>query len=98
MGYRKNISLHSPFIRPILVSTHTLERVLNIKKAISELRRVTRKRLIIVVPKQRAYKYTFDLHVHFFPYKWSLLAYMTEATGSRDIRLLGGDWYYQEDL
>ena len=81
-----------------VVSTHTLEHVLDIKKAISELRRVTRKRENIVVPKPRAYKYTIDLHVHIIPNKWTLHAYMTEATGSRDIRLLGGDWYYQEDL
>jgi ubiquinone/menaquinone biosynthesis C-methylase UbiE len=81
-----------------VVSTHTLEHVLDIKKAISELRRVGRKRLIIVVPKQRPYNYTFDLHVHFFPYKWALLAHMTEAKGAQDMRLLDGDWYYQEDL
>jgi ubiquinone/menaquinone biosynthesis C-methylase UbiE len=80
-----------------VVCTHTLEHVLDIRKAISELRRVASKRLIIVVPKQRPYKYTFDLHVHFFPYEWSLLAYM-DAAGAREIKLLDGDWYYQEAL
>lgn len=81
-----------------VVCTHTLEHVLNIRKAISELRRVAGKKLIIVVPKQRPYKYTFDLHVHFFPYEWSLLAHMTGEAGERKIMLLGGDWYYQEEL
>jgi ubiquinone/menaquinone biosynthesis C-methylase UbiE len=80
-----------------VVSTHTLEHVLNIAQAISELRRVARKRLIIVVPKQRPYKYTFDLHVHFFPYECSLLAYLAGAGHSRELKLLDGDWYYQED-
>lgn len=80
-----------------VVCTHTLEHVLDIRKAIGELRRVASKRLIIVVPKQRPYRYTFDLHVHFFPYEWSLLAYM-DAAEVRQIKLLDGDWYYQEEL
>ena len=80
-----------------VVCTHTLEHVLNIQQAISELRRVARKTLIVVVPKQRPYKYTFDLHVHFFPYEWSLLACMAEVRTSREVKLLDGDWYYQEE-
>ena len=81
-----------------VVCTHTLEHVLDLVKAIAELRRVARKRLIIVVPKQRPYRYTFDLHLHFFPYKWSLLAFMAQEEHPRSIELLGGDWYYQEEL
>lgn len=80
-----------------VISTHTLEHVLDIVKAIAELRRVAKKRLIIVVPKQRPYKYTFDLHLHFFPYKWSLLAYMAGAGVAHKIKLLDDDWYYQEE-
>jgi hypothetical protein len=41
-----------------VVTTHTLEHVQNIFQAIQELRRVTKQRLIIVVPKQRPYAYT----------------------------------------
>jgi len=83
-----------------VVSTHTLEHVLKIDRAISELRRVAKKRLIIVVPKQRPYKYTFDLHIHFFPYKWSLLAHtqQSERTRSHSLKLIEGDWYYQEEI
>jgi len=81
-----------------VVCTHTLEHVLDIRKAIGELRRVARTRLIIVVPKQRPYRYTFDLHVHFFPYEWSLLAYMGSGAGAHRVKLLDGDWYYQEEL
>jgi ubiquinone/menaquinone biosynthesis C-methylase UbiE len=50
-----------------VICAHTLEHVQNIDIAINELRRVCRKKLIIVVPRQREYKYTFDLHLHFFP-------------------------------
>lgn len=55
-----------------VVCSHTLEHVQNIDLAIAELRRVARKRLIVMVPRQREYKYTFDLHIHFFPYEFSL--------------------------
>lgn len=51
-----------------VICTHTLEHIRDINKAISELRRICRGKLIIVVPRQREYRYTFDLHIHFFPY------------------------------
>jgi ubiquinone/menaquinone biosynthesis C-methylase UbiE len=79
-----------------VICTHTLEHVQNLFVAISELRRVTRKRLIIVVPKQRPYKYTFDPHLHFFPYIHSLLVIM----GSHKNNIcneIGGDLFYIED-
>ncbi|MFL6117046.1 MAG: class I SAM-dependent methyltransferase [Catenulispora sp.] len=78
-----------------VVCTHTLEHVQNLQQAIRELRRVARQRVIIVVPRQRPYKYGFNLHIHFFPYAWSLqghLGYREDA----EIRDLG-DWYYHED-
>lgn len=54
------------------ICAHTLEHLVDPLSAVKELRRVTKKRLIIVVPQQREYKYTFDLHLHFFPYEYSL--------------------------
>lgn len=79
-----------------VVCTHTLEHVQNFSKAVSELRRVTRKRLIVVVPRQRPYKYTFDLHLHFFPYKHSLIGMMGKQK-NQECRELDGDWFYIED-
>jgi SAM-dependent methyltransferase len=55
-----------------VICAHTLEHTQNISTALRELRRVCSKRLIIIVPRQREYKYTFDLHLHFFPYLSSL--------------------------
>ena len=55
-----------------VICAHTIEHIRDIGKAVSELRRICRNRLIIVVPRQREYKYTFDLHIHFFPYVFSL--------------------------
>lgn len=79
-----------------VICTHTLEHVRNIQGALSELRRVCRKRFIIVVPCERPYSYTPNLHVHFFPYAFSLVA-VTGVRAGQVLQKLGGDWYYQED-
>ncbi len=79
-----------------VVCTHTLEHVQNLPAAIGELRRVARKSVIIVVPRERPYRYGFALHLQFFPYAWSLhgqFGYSPDAT----ITNLG-DWFYQEDM
>ncbi len=82
-----------------VVCTHTLEHVQNIHLAISELRRVKKKRLIIVVPKQRPYRYTFDfLHLHFFPYIFSLMAIMKDKKVKKwYCKEIDGDLFYKED-
>ena len=82
-----------------VICTNTLEHLQDISAAIKELRRVTKNRLIIVVPKQRPYLYTFDLHLHFFPYAHILLGYLrTDNDDSRySLELIQGDWYYQEE-
>lgn len=48
------------------ICLHTLEHIKNCSLAINELKRVTSKRLIIVVPKQRFFKYTSDYHINFW--------------------------------
>lgn len=80
-----------------VICTHTLEHVQNISKAITELKRVTKKRLIIVVPKQRAYKYTFDFHLHFFPYEHSFLQ-IVKPGKYYTLETLGQDIFYLEDF
>ena len=55
----------------IVLCTHALEHIRKPKKALDELMRVAKQRLIIVVPRQREYRYTVDLHVNFFPYMYS---------------------------
>ena len=79
-----------------VVCTHTLEHVQDLPRAIASLRRVARKKVIVVVPRERPYKYGFALHLNFFPYAWSLhgqFGYSPDAT----IRLLG-DWFYEQDM
>jgi ubiquinone/menaquinone biosynthesis C-methylase UbiE len=79
-----------------VVSTHTLEHVRKIDDAIRELRRVAKKRLILVVPKQREYCYTFDLHLTFFPYEYRLRQIMNNESAS--VSVVGGDFLYIEDV
>jgi ubiquinone/menaquinone biosynthesis C-methylase UbiE len=79
--------------------THTLEHARDLPRAVAELRRVARRRVIIVVPKERPYRYTFNLHLHFFPYDHTLLTALgapARRAGRCDV--LGGDLYYREDI
>lgn len=76
----------------IVTCHHTIEHIRDIHKAIAELKRVTRKQLIIVVPKQRYYYYTLDLHLHFFPTK-EYLQNLIPAENAECINC-NGDWCY----
>jgi SAM-dependent methyltransferase len=73
-----------------VICTHALEHVRDHRRCLSELIRVTGSRLIIVVPKQREYRYTVDLHVHFCPYMYNF----KEFIGIKDAEYLeiGGDF------
>jgi ubiquinone/menaquinone biosynthesis C-methylase UbiE len=78
-----------------VVCAHTLEHVLDIRIAMNELRRVARRRLVIVVPRQRPYKYGFNLHLSYFPYRWSFPSQLGyhEDHELEDL----GDWLYVEN-
>jgi ubiquinone/menaquinone biosynthesis C-methylase UbiE len=80
-----------------VVCAHSIEHVPDLAKTMSELRRVTRRRLIIVTPQQRPYKYTFDLHVHFFPYPESLVMEIGPRRKNWCANV-GGDLFYVEDM
>jgi len=82
-----------------VVCTHTLEHVQDLDAAVRELRRVARRRLIVVVPRQRPYRYTFDLHLHFFPLGHMLAARFPpeRGAGGRILENVGGDWCYEEE-
>jgi len=69
-----------------VVCAHTLEHVPDLFRAAAELRRVAR-RVIVVVPRQRYYRYTVDYHLHFFPSAAPLLHLFG---GHAD--LIDGDW------
>ncbi len=77
-----------------VVCTHTLEHIRDAPLALSEIRRVCKKRLIVVVPCQREYRYTFDLHIHFFPYEHNL-RHLVGTSGN--ILKAGGDFIFTEN-
>lgn len=82
----------------VVITTHTLEHVKDLPATVAELKRVAKESLIIVVPKQRPYKYTFSLHTQFFPYHWSLQAAFGHVPGKTTIKELDRDWFYHQDL
>lgn len=76
----------------IVTCHHTIEHIRDIKKGIMELKRVARKQIIIVTPKQRYYYYTLDLHLHFFPEKEYLMN-LVDLENAECINC-NGDWCY----
>ena len=83
-----------------VVCTHVLEHVRNLPAAMNELRRVASSRMIIVVPRERPYRFGFNLHITFFPYEYSLYATLGSGADPEqiDVQNLGGDWFYVEEL
>jgi len=75
-----------------VICSHTLEHVINIRQTICELKRVTAKKLIITVPRQKYYKYTFDLHIHFFPQISYLLNLLNIDEQNYTYTNKDGDW------
>lgn len=80
-----------------VVCTHTLEHLPDLDAALADLRRLARRRLVVVVPREREYRYSFNLHVHFFPYLHSFLNRIAAPPGRHDCRLIGRDIYYIEE-
>jgi ubiquinone/menaquinone biosynthesis C-methylase UbiE len=78
-----------------VICTHTLEHIRDLPQALQEVRRICKQRLIVVVPCQREYRYTFDLHIHFFPYEYNLRQYVGPAG---KIIKAGGDFIYIEEM
>ena len=81
-----------------VVCTHVIEHVLEYRQAISELRRIARKRVIIVVPREREYRYTFNPHFNFFPYPHSFLRAVHPVPAQHVCIDIGRDIYYCEDI
>jgi len=76
----------------IVTCHHTIEHVINPEKAISELKRVTKKQLILVTPCQRFFIYTLDLHLNFFPAEYNLTNLLRFK--NYICKKVSGDWVY----
>lgn len=80
-----------------VICTHVIEHVLDYRLAISELRRIARRRLIIVVPRERESLWSFNPHFNFFPYRHSFLRAMQPVPSEHLCEDVGRDIYYRED-
>jgi SAM-dependent methyltransferase len=74
----------------ITLCTHVLEHVIDLPAAAQELLRITRERIVIVVPRQRYYYFTLDEHVNFF---WQYESLARHFKGHAvEAKLVDGDW------
>lgn len=80
----------------IVTCTHTIEHIINLRQAIDELKRVAKKQVIIVTPRQKYNFLTLDLHVNFFPTKEML----NREIGLKNFECVDmqGDWVYIGNL
>lgn len=78
-----------------VICTHALEHIKDYKTALKELRRVCKKKLIIVIPRQREFKYTCDLHINFYPYQYDVERLLQSHAF---IELLDNDWMCIEEM
>jgi len=76
----------------VVTATCILEHIIDVEKAVAELKRVARKQVVIVVPCQRYYYYTLDMHVHFFPTQ-SSVEHLMQMPHHR-CEKIWGDWLY----
>ena len=76
----------------IVTCHHTIEHLRELPDAIKELKRVAKKQLVIVTPRQRYYYYTMDMHLNFYP----IASYLQEAIQIEDnvCKDIHGDWVY----
>lgn len=79
-----------------VLCTHALEHIRDYEKAKNELLRVAKKRIIIIVPCQREYHFTPDLHVNFFPYLYTFKKFI--AVQKANYLKLGNDFVCLIDL
>lgn len=75
----------------VVTCFHTLEHTLRPKDVVAELRRVARRQIIVIVPRQKRFEYTLDLHLQFFETPEALQALMGEGG---TIRQFGSDLVY----
>lgn len=93
MNWKEGALLNIPFVDKsfdLVICTHAIEHIRDYKRAITELKRVAKRYIIIIMPCQREYKYTVDLHVNFCPYLYRFQKFIVEK--SAEYFKLGGEW------
>lgn len=76
----------------LVLSSHTIEHIHQPEKLVKELRRIARKKIIVITPKQRYFYYTLDEHINFFPHRELLTGLM--GLSNYECSKVDGDWVY----
>ncbi len=69
----------------VTIAAHVIEHVRSLTRTFLELQRVTRKTVLIVCPRQRFYRVTFDYHLHFFYSLAHLASFCPNGTATGNI-------------
>lgn len=80
----------------VVTCTHVIEHLLDVELSVKELLRVTKKRVFVVLPRQRYYYYTLDEHLNFYP-QIAPLVRLFQPYPVHSV-LLEGDWAFWVDL
>ncbi len=76
----------------VVTCHHTIEHIPHLDAALKELKRICRKQLMIVTPRQRYFYYTLDEHINFFPLKDELVYRI--GLPQHVCLNMDGDWMY----
>jgi ubiquinone/menaquinone biosynthesis C-methylase UbiE len=98
-SYKKGSIYKLPFADKefdVVTCSHTIEHLRDLQPALEELKRVARKQIIIVTPRQRYYYYTMDLHLNFYP----IASYLQKEINidNNICTNIQGDWVYIGNL
>jgi ubiquinone/menaquinone biosynthesis C-methylase UbiE len=78
----------------LVVCAHVLEHVRRPEQVLMEIRRLTKSKAIIILPRERSYVAGFNLHVNHYQYEWEIEDLFNQVPGvSSSIELIDGDFY-----
>ena len=82
----------------VAICAHVLEHIPDIFSALDELRRISASKIIVILPVERPYRFGFNLHVWFFPYRLNVLQIIRPKFGaSWSLEKVGNEWLYIEE-
>ena len=80
------------------ICAHVLEHIPDIFSALDELRRISALKIVVILPVERPYRFGFNLHVWFFPYRLNVMQIMRpKADVFWSLERIGNEWLYIEE-